>query len=324
MIIITGGAGLIGSAMAWKLNQEGITDIWIVDNLNATEKWKNLVPLKYREYIHKDDFLKLVERDELPQTTTAIIHMGACSATTELDMDYLFHNNVHYTCQLAKWCADHHARFIYASSAATYGNGELGFSDMMDISPLRPINRYGYSKQFFDLWARDNDLLDKIVGLKFFNVFGPNEYHKQDMRSVVCKAYQQIFDTQRLSLFKSYLPDYADGEQMRDFVYIKDCVDVMWWLLQHPRVNGLYNVGTSHARSWNDLARAIFKALELPAQIDYIEMPEGLKRQYQYYTKADMTKLNQQGYTGSFLSLEDGVYDYVTEYLDKADRKLGD
>ena len=232
MIIVTGGAGFIGSAFIWKLNEEGIDDILIVDELGESDKWKNLVNRRYVEYIHKDAFLRMIRNDQMPFTPRAIIHMGACSSTTERDADYLMDNNYHYTCRLAEWALPKNIRFIYASSAATYGDGSRGFSDDSSVTPtLRPMNMYGYSKQIFDLWVLRQQVENQVVGIKFFNVFGPNEYHKGDMRSVVHKAFEQIRDTGKVRLFKSHKPEYTDGGQMRDFVYVKDCVDVMWWLL---------------------------------------------------------------------------------------------
>ncbi|HQJ31043.1 MAG TPA: ADP-glyceromanno-heptose 6-epimerase, partial [Syntrophales bacterium] len=292
MIVVTGGAGFIGSAFIWKLNREGNEDIVVVDRLGTSEKWKNLVNLRYIEYIHKDDFLQMIYADQVPFTVRAVIHMGACSSTTERDADYLWRNNYLYSCRLADWCVRNGIRFIYASSAATYGDGARGFSDDDTVTPtLRPINMYGYSKQVFDLWVRKRGLEKSVTGLKFFNVFGPNEYHKGEMRSVVHKAFGQIREAGRVGLFKSYRPDYPDGGQRRDFVYVKDCVEVLWWLLRNGDVNGIFNVGTGKSRTWNDLMRAVFQALALPVRIDYIDMPPGLEEQYQYFTEAKMDKL---------------------------------
>lgn len=324
MIIVTGGAGFIGSAFVWKLNREGIEDIVIVDRLGTKDKWKNLVNRRFAEFIHKDDFLPLVCEDRVPFKATAIIHMGACSSTTERDADYLWRNNYAYTRSLASWAVKSGIRFIYASSAATYGDGSQGFSDDVDkITSLKPINMYGYSKQVFDLWALKNSLTDKIAGIKFFNVFGPNEYHKEDMTSVIFKAFHQIKETGKVRLFKSYKPEYEDGGQLRDFVYVKDCVNAMWWLLQHPEANGIFNLGTGKSRSWNDLIGAVFASLGLPSNIEYIEMPEGLRNQYQYFTEAKMDKLQAAGFPASFSSLEDSVQDYVVNHLQNTDPHLG-
>ncbi len=324
MIIVTGGAGFIGSAFVWKLNQEGIEDIIIVDRLGTKDKWKNLVNRRFAEFIHKDDFLQMVGDDRLPFDVTAIIHMGACSSTTERDADYLWQNNYVYTRNLAQWAVKKGIRFIYASSAATYGDGSRGFSDDHGIIPtLQPINMYGYSKQVFDLWALKNSLVGKIAGIKFFNVFGPNEYHKEDMTSVIFKAFGQIKETGKVRLFKSYKPEYSDGGQLRDFVYVKDCVNVMWWLLQHPDANGIFNLGTGKARSWNDLIGAVFAAVGKKTNIEYIPMPEGLRTQYQYFTEAKMDKLRAADCPVSFSSLEDSVRDYVVNYLQNTDPHLG-
>ncbi|HON58247.1 MAG TPA: ADP-glyceromanno-heptose 6-epimerase [Smithella sp.] len=324
MIIVTGGAGFIGSAFIWKLNQEGIDNIIIVDRLGTSTKWKNLVNLRFVNYIHKDDFLEMIYNDTTPFNIDAIIHMGACSSTTERDADYLWHNNFIYTKQLAEWALEHDIRFIYASSAATYGDGTLGFSDNHKMIPrLKPINMYGYSKQIFDLWVLRQKLENKMAGIKFFNVFGPNEYHKGDMSSVVFKAFHQIQETGKVRLFKSYKPQYKDGGQMRDFVYVKDCVDVMWWLFKNPRINGIFNLGTGKARTWNDLIKAVFAAMKKKTNIEYIAMPEALRGQYQYFTEAEMTKLKKAGCPVKFSTLEDAARDYVVNYLQASDPHLG-
>lgn len=323
MYIVTGGAGFIGSAMVWKLNQMGIDDILIVDNLAKTDKWKNLVNLRYEDYVHRDQFYKIILEGEDPFHTDAIIHMGACSSTTELDADFLMENNYRYTQMLCRFCLQHDVRFINASSAATYGDGHFGFNDNHDgIMQLKPMNMYGYSKQLFDLWALRGGILDKLVSLKFFNVFGPNEYHKDDMRSVICKAYRQISDSGEMKLFKSYKPEYPDGGQKRDFVYIKDCVDVMWWFLQNKDKNGIFNIGTGQARQWNELANSVFSAMGVEPDISYIEMPESIRDKYQYLTQANMSKLVAAGYDKPFTSLEDAAKDYVQNYLAQEDPYL--
>jgi len=315
--IVTGGAGFIGSAFVWKLNSEGINDILVVDNLGETEKWKNLVNRSYADYVHKEDFRHMLDEDILSaDSIEAVVHLGACSSTTERDADYLMENNFHYTCDLAQWALSHDIRFVYASSAATYGNGSQGFGDDLDgIDRLQPINMYGYSKQLFDQWAIRRGLIDRIAGVKFFNVFGPNEYHKGDMTSVVFKSFRQIMDTGRVRLFKSHSPDYADGGQMRDFVYVKDCVDVLWAFVRHPGINGIFNLGTGRARTWNDLVKAVFSAMNLLPQIDYIDMPESLRGQYQYFTEAKMEKLQAAGLGADFHTLEEAVADYVRNHL---------
>jgi ADP-L-glycero-D-manno-heptose 6-epimerase len=323
MIIVTGGAGFIGSAFVWKLNQEGLSDIVIVDHLGETDKWKNLVNRRYLDYLHKDVFLNMIRGDKVPVEVEAIIHMGACSSTTERNADYLMANNYYYTRELALWAAKKNIRFIYASSAATYGDGSLGFSDDDHVTlNLRPINMYGYSKHILDLGLLRHELHNHMAGIKFFNVFGPNEYHKNDMRSVVHKSFGQIRDTGKVALFKSYKPKFGDGDQMRDFIYVKDCVDVMWWLYSHPEVTGIFNLGTGQARSWNDLATAVFSAMGMKPQINYIEMPAEIRGQYQYFTEAKMDKLREAGYTAPFTPLEDAVRDYVTGYLQKGDPHL--
>ncbi len=259
--------------------------------------------------------------DQVPFEISAIVHMGACSSTTERDADYLWENNYLYSRRLAEWALKRNIRFIYASSAATYGDGTQGFSDdHRKISKLKPINMYGYSKQVFDLWVLKNKLENKIAGIKFFNVFGPNEYHKGDMTSVIFKAFHQIKETGKVRLFKSYKKEYPDGGQMRDFVYVKDCVDVMWWLFNNPKVNGIFNLGTGKARTWNDLIKAVFAAMGRKTNIQYIEMPESLRNQYQYFTEAEMNKLKAAGCPVKFSSLEDSVRDYVVNYLQQQDR----
>jgi ADP-L-glycero-D-manno-heptose 6-epimerase len=324
MIIVTGGAGFIGSAFIWRLNQEGIDNIVIVDSLGTDDKWKNLVNRRFVDYIHKDEFLQMICADQVPFETSAIVHMGACSSTTERDADYLWENNYLYSRKLAEWALRHNVRFIYASSAATYGDGTLGFSDdHSKISKLKPINMYGYSKQLFDLWILKNKLENKIAGIKFFNVFGPNEYHKEEMTSVIFKAFHQIKETGKVRLFKSYKKEYPNGGQMRDFVYAKDCLDVMWWLFNNQKVNGIFNLGTGKARTWNDLIKAVFAAMGRKTNIQYIEMPESLRDQYQYFTQAEMNKLKAAGCPVVFSSLEDSVQDYVVNNLQQTDPYLG-
>jgi ADP-L-glycero-D-manno-heptose 6-epimerase len=322
MIVVTGGAGMIGSAFVWHCNQQGVTDILIVDQLRDSPKWKNLVGLRFHDYMDKHVFLTHVQSGTLPYTVSAVIHMGACSATTETDGDYLMTNNYGYTKVLAEWCVSGGRRFIYASSAATYGNGDHGFVDDESLlHTLRPINRYGYSKHLFDLHARDKGWLDQIVGLKFFNVFGPNEYHKAGMRSVICKSVPEIQATGKLNLFKSHRPDYADGEQCRDFVYVKDCVAVMYQLMNRPDIAGIFNLGTGTARPWNAVASAMYAALGKPNGTTYVDMPETLQAQYQYYTEADMTKLKSK-LDFETADLDTAVRDYVQSYL-LTERYLG-
>ncbi len=323
MIIVTGGAGFIGSAVVWRLNQLGEDNIVIVDRLGKTEKWKNLVGLKYADIFHKENFIDMVLEDVVPFQVEAIIHLGACSSTTQKDADYLLHNNFKYTQALAEFALEKGARFIYASSAATYGNGSKGYvDDETKLDELQPLNMYGYSKHMFDLWARREGIADKIVGLKYFNVYGPNEYHKDDMRSVVHKAFGQIKETGKVKLFKSYKPEYKDGEQKRDFIYVKDVVDITLFFLQNKNINGLFNAGTGKARSWVDLVSALFNAMELPVNIEFIDMPETLKGKYQYFTQANIDKLKNAGYDKPIAGIEEGVTDYVKNYLMK-ERGLG-
>jgi ADP-L-glycero-D-manno-heptose 6-epimerase len=321
MYIVTGGSGFIGSAFVSALNQRGIEDILVVDELATSSKWKNIRGKSFIDYLHKDDLLKAIVQETLPKAIKAIVHLGACSATTETDVDYLMRNNYQYSRTLLEYAVSNKIRFIYASSAATYGDGALGYSDAPESTPqLLPLNPYGYSKQIFDLFVLRSGLLSKVVGLKYFNVYGPNEYHKGDQRSMVHKAYYQIKSTGRVELFKSHRNDYKDGEQKRDFIYIRDCLEVMLWLLDSPQVNGIFNLGTGIARSWNDLAAAIYSALDQPPAIEYIEMPLSIRSQYQYFTQAEMTRLRQAGCPVHFLTLEQGVKDYITNYLDQGER----
>jgi ADP-L-glycero-D-manno-heptose 6-epimerase len=318
MIIVTGGAGFIGSALIAALNKRGIDDILVVDRLGSDQRWKNLINLRFADYLDKDEFLEMVAEDVLPFSTEAVFHLGACSSTTETDASFLMENNFEYTRQLAQWTTEENIRFIYASSAATYGDGENGFADDEEkLEILKPLNPYGYSKQLFDLWAKRNGLLGKIVGLKYFNVFGPNEYHKADMRSFVLKAFEQINSTGKVRLFKSHKPDYRDGEQKRDFLYVKDAVDMTLFFFDNPDTSGIYNLGAGVARSWNDLAKAVFAAMGKKPNIEYIDMPDSVRNQYQYFTEADITKLRDIGYDKQITSLEESIRDYVTQYLEQ-------
>lgn len=314
MIIVTGGAGFIGSCVVRSLNEAGRSDIVIVDNISETDKWMNMRNKKYIKYVHKSRFL-----EELPtyENVEAIVHMGAQSSTTERDFDYLWENNFEYTKALWNYCAEKHISFIYASSAATYGDGSLGFYDRMDIDKLLPLNGYGYSKQLFDLWVKHQakSFPAQYCGLKFFNVYGPNEYFKGSMASMVFHGFNQIKETGKVKLFKSCNPNYADGGQLRDFVYVKDICKVIMWLLVNKHVSGLFNVGTGRAQSFAELAEATFHALDLEPNIEYIDMPEKLRGKYQYYTKAEMSKLYDAGYPYHFADVENGVRDYVQSHL---------
>ncbi len=320
MIIVTGGAGFIGSALVAGLNARGIDDILIVDVLGSDNRWMNLRKLKYADYIEADDFFEILAAGQTDWNVEAILHMGACSDTTETDATFLVNNNYGCTKILANWAAAEGIRFIYASSAATYGDGLKGFGDNQDkLAELLPLNMYGYSKHMFDLWAKRAGLLDTIVGLKFFNVFGPNEYHKAHMKSFIVKAFEQINDTGKVGLFKSYHPDYADGCQERDFLYIKDAVDMTLFFLDNPTLSGIYNIGTGQTNTWNDLANATFDAMGKKPNIKYIDMPDKLKDKYQYFTKADIGKMRKAGYDKSITSLPDAIKDYVQNYLQKND-----
>ena len=315
-IIVTGAAGFIGRNVVAALNEQGHDDVLLVDVLGTDEKWRNLIGLRFDDLLDRVEFLDLVQRRKIADVD-AVIHLGACSSTTERDASFLLENNYRYTRVLAEWSLEQNIRFIYASSAATYGDGGNGYSDDdQNTVELKPLNMYGYSKQMFDLWALRSRLLDRIVGLKYFNVFGPGEDHKGDMRSVVNKAYVQIRDQGFVSLFKSYRHGIADGEQKRDFIYVKDAVDVTLHFLEHRNVGGLFNCGTGNARTWKELVTAVFAALGLPPRIAFIEMPESLRTKYQYFTEADVTKLRRSGgYNAHFTSLAEAVRDYVQMYL---------
>lgn len=324
-ILVTGGAGFIGSALIWELNRRGYENILVSDRLCTDEKWKNLVPLRFHDYIDGIDLeTKVRTAPETLGKFDVIFHLGACSATTEKDADYLMRNNYEFTKILAEWSLAKSTRFVYASSAATYGDGALGMDDqMMDLHRLRPLNMYGYSKHLFDLHAQRTGMLRRIVGMKYFNVYGPNEDHKADMRSVVHKAYGQILQTDKVQLFKSNRPDFKDGEQMRDFLYVKDAIRMTLHLASEPLASGLYNLGSGQAHSWVQLVQAIFAALGRGPNIEFVEMPEHLKSKYQYYTCADVSKLIKSGYKQPLFTLAEAVRDYVQGYL-IGDKRLGD
>lgn len=324
-VLVTGGAGFIGSAMVWELNRRGVEDVWISDRLTTDEKWRNLVPLTFADYVDGEDLRQGMAKDAHRfGKFDLVLHLGACSATTEKDSDYLMRNNYGWTQELCASCLAAGTRFVYASSAATYGDGAHGMDDQdPNLGRLRPLNMYGYSKHLFDQHAQRQGWLDEIVGLKYFNVFGPNEDHKGDMRSVVHKAFGQIRDTGRVQLFKSHRPDYRDGEQKRDFLYVKDAVKMTLHLAEAETAGGLYNLGSGEAHTWVELVSAIFAALNKPSQIDFIDMPEQLREKYQYYTCANIDKLRGSGFSSVVTPLDESVRDYVRNYL-ASDSRLGD
>jgi len=329
MIVITGGAGMIGSVIGWHLNTElGRDDLVIVDHIAHEEQWQNLAHRKYVQYLNREQLLDWLQGSNgKPRTDIeAIIHMGAISTTTERDFYKLVENNIHYSQNLWYWCATNKVPFLYASSAATYGDGNAGYNDA-SIDNLRPLNGYGYSKHFFDQWAlrqapKNSPLI--WAGFKFFNVYGPNEYHKERMASVAFHTFNQFKQTGTMQLFKGTKQGVADGMQMRDFVYVKDAANVVVHFLnaalgKKSAPNGIYNIGTGNARSFKDLATSVMTSLNKTPHITYIDMPHDLQGKYQYFTEANMTKLRTAGYTTAFTSLEDGVKDYVQKYLIQAD-----
>ncbi|MCS7302570.1 MAG: ADP-glyceromanno-heptose 6-epimerase [Bacteroidota bacterium] len=321
MIALTGGAGFIGSALLWKLNQEQVHDIIVVDRLGTEDKWKNLVGKRFRYLASPDEFLDRLSRGYYSKLD-AIIHFGARTNTTERDAEFLAENNYRYSIRLATFAVERGIPFLYASSASVYGAGEKGYS-VGNTALLRPLNPYAMSKYLFDCWVEESDLLGSVCGLRFFNVFGPNEYHKGPMASMVYKSFLQIQRTGKVHLFESTTPEYADGEQKRDFVYIKDVVEIVWQILRSQwtdkPIRGIYNVGSGRARSWNELARAVFSALEREPVIVYIPMPDELRHQYQNFTQADLSglaeALSQHQCSLPTTSLEESVGDYVNGYL---------
>lgn len=325
MIIVTGGAGFIGSNLVEALERKGATDIVVCDVLGSEDKWRNIARRGLRDFIKPDQLFPYLDKHQ--DQIEIIFHMGAISSTTERDADLIIDTNFTLSRHLWKWCGEHGVRLIYASSAATYGDGSHGFHDLEDpaaLAKLEPLNPYGWSKHVFDRrissivhGGKSEPVPPQWAGLKFFNVYGPNEYHKGEQMSVICKLYPQVMAGAAARLFKSYHKDYVDGGQLRDFIYVDDCVDVMLWLHDNPKVSGLFNVGTGEARSFKDLAMATFTAAGKPPKINFIDMPETLKSKYQYFTQADVSKLRKVGYTQSFTSLEDGVGSYVRNYLSK-------
>jgi ADP-L-glycero-D-manno-heptose 6-epimerase len=320
-VLVTGGAGFIGSALVWALNRRGCENIIVCDRLGTDEKRRNLTPLRFADYVDADVLQSRLQSGAL-EKFDLVLHMGACSSTTETDASFLTRNNLEFTKDLAAWALGQKVRFVYASSAATYGDGSAGMDDDdSKLDTLRPLNLYGCSKHLFDLHAKRAGFLNQIVGLKYFNIFGPNEDHKGDMRSVVHKSFGQVQTEGVIRLFKSYRKDYADGEQKRDFLYVKDTVAMTLHLAATPRAGGLYNVGSGAARTWLDLAKAVFAALKRKPKIEFIEMPEAIRDKYQYFTQANLGRLRATGYTAPVTSLEDAVGDYVRNYL-VSDRRL--
>lgn len=325
MIIITGGAGFIGSNYVETLARVSDEPVVICDDFGNDEKWQNVKRRLVHDIIAPDEFFEYLE--EHSDAITMIVHMGAISATTERDVDLIINNNFKLSKDLYDWCTVHQTRFIYASSASTYGAGEKGFVDGDNpdhLETFTPLNGYAWSKHAFDRFVADQKRRGKTqppqcVGLKFFNVYGPNEYHKGHQMSVAWQLYHQINATAPAKLFKSNKEGYEDGGQLRDFVYVEDCCKVLTWLYQNPTINGLFNVGTGKARTFNDLAHSVFAALEKEPRIDYIDMPDGLGEKYQYFTEASLDNLRNAGYTENFYSLEEGVKDYVQSYLIKDD-----
>ncbi|MGA2247612.1 MAG: ADP-glyceromanno-heptose 6-epimerase [Verrucomicrobiota bacterium] len=314
-VLVTGGAGFIGSALVWALNRRGCDQVVVCDILGTDEKWRNLTPLRFADYVEAIDLLPRLQSGSLGRFDL-VLHMGACSATTERDATYLIKNNFEFTKDLAHWALANKVRFVYASSAATYGDGSAGMEDdEASLDTLRPLNMYGYSKHLFDLHAKRDRFLNRMVGLKFFNVFGPNEDHKGDMRSLVHKSFAQVQTKGVIQLFESYRKEYQDGEQKRDFLYVKDCVAMTLHLAATPRANGLFNIGSGQARTWIDLSHAVFTALKKKPVIKFIEMPPAIRDKYQYFTQANLLRLRGAGYAAPVTSLENAVHDYVRKYL---------
>lgn len=326
MILITGAAGFIGSALVWKLNELGRSDLILTDKLRSEEKWQNIAKRNYADWVNRDELFEWLKVEENAKKIDVIVHMGACSATTEADGDFLMKNNYEFSKKLWEFATERQIQFIYASSAATYGMGELGYNDQIDLEGhlnLRPLNKYGYSKKIFDVWALKQEKTPKQwIGLKFFNVYGPQEYHKGRMASMVFHSYNQALDQGYVKLFKSHNKEYTDGGQVRDFVYIKDVVEVMNFFIENPNKSGIFNLGTGKERSFYDLTSNTIKYSTLKAKIEFIDMPMDLRGRYQYFTRAEMYKLKQAGYNKEFYSLEEGVKDYVENYLSKEDKYL--
>jgi ADP-L-glycero-D-manno-heptose 6-epimerase len=315
-VLVTGGAGFIGSALIWELNSRGCTDVIIAESAPEAHRSRYLRHLMFVDYIDPEQTLSWLTAGKL-EKFDCVFHLGACSSTTETNRDYLYRNNFEFSRDLAAWALASGTRFVYASSAATYGDGSAGMDDASpdNLERLKPLNLYGESKHLMDLHAWRQGWLDRIVSLKYFNVFGPNEDHKGDMRSVVNKSFAQVTDTGVIRLFKSYRPEYRDGEQRRDFLYVKDAVRMTLHLAENPRAAGIFNIGSGKAHTWNELARALFSALGREPRIEYVEMPETIRDKYQYFTEAKIDKLRSAGYAQPITPLADSVRDYVQNYL---------
>lgn len=319
MIIVTGANGFIGSAIVWQLNEAGIKDIICVDTVNLSNR--NLLQKRsYSQFFESHELWSFLASPEAKKSVSWVIHMGACSSTTETNWNFLFENNFQYSQRLFEWCSQNQKNLIYASSAATYGAGENGFNDLTDSEKLKPLNLYGESKVLMDRWAlKQKATPPHWYGLKFFNVFGPNEYEKGSMASVAFKAYNQVLQTNELGLFKSYNSKYKDGEQLRDFVYVKDVTRWIAELMEKKPMNGIYNMGFGEARSWLDMARALFQAMDKELKIKWLEIPDSIKNQYQYFTKAEMGKWASEDLTQPQWNLERSIEDYVKNHLSKPD-----
>jgi ADP-L-glycero-D-manno-heptose 6-epimerase len=325
MILITGATGFIGSALAWALNERGHTDLILADRLGSGDKWKNLIGLKYHQFVDRGELFDELDTSEWAGEIKAVLHIGACADTTMRDADFLQTWNVEYSRLLCEWSLARGVRFVYASSAAVYGAGELGFSDDDALTPrLHPLNPYGFSKWQFDMMVLERGWQNQVAGLRFFNVFGPNEYHKGRMASVVCHAYPQARDQKKVRLFESHRPECKQGEQERDFIHIEEVIDGTLFALENPQVNGIFNLGTGRTHTFNQLATHVCEAMNIPANIEYFPMPEDLRDRYQYFTKADMSKLQATGFPAFPDRFDHYVKDYVANYLDKGMRRLAE